>query len=210
MTEPTTTPEAEAPKQALDLGRRLRSLHRKAHDDHSPERGTARKALAQLRRGLTDADALPAYEVLFTERLVAEDVSPKDLKAAAQAASLYGLYVQGLTPKTVSQMPKSVSGFRRHSLGTSARLLRGKLGNGQDSLDRRFNALLDSDPRDLFVRLRHLFRLLHSHNIPVNFNRLLTDLQRWSGGNPDTFRAVRREWAEDYWRPIEVSKAATN
>ncbi len=206
MTELQAAPTAEAETQEIHFASRLKALHRKAYPEPNapphPDQGTARKALAQLRRGLANPHSPFVYEVLFSEDLAPPDAPSYALTAYVQAASLFGLYVQGLTPDKLPRMPAGLSNYRRHSLGTSGRLLRNKLGNGQESIDRRFNALIDSDPRDLFTRLRHLFRLFHSHDVPVNFRRLLNDLQRWHGSRPDALRKVRRQWAEDYWRPI--------
>lgn len=181
---------------------RLQFLHKEAHKQNPPSsrRGEARKALAQLRRGLTDPDALPAAEVVYAWRLADDIVSGDQLTPYLHAASLFGLYVQGHTHLGLPAFDSRVQG-RYQSLGTSAQLLRIKLKNGAESLDRRFNALIDSRPDDLFVRLRHLFRLLHSHDVPVNFRNLLNDLQWWQ--DPRRLRDVRRRWAEDYWRPIK-------
>lgn len=177
--------------------------HRQAYPEPgatSPEQGAARQALAVLRRGLAD----PFHDLSVFQALRAaprDDVEKWELDAHLLTACLFALYVQG---RSVAELPRTSSlTSRRQSLGASARLLYDRLPVGQESLEKRFAALLDSRPEDLPVRLRHLMQLLRAHDVPVYFTRLLHDLRRWERDA----RTVRREWAQDYWRPAAPSDA---
>lgn len=62
-------------------------------------------------------------------------------------------------------------------------------------LDRRMEALLDSDPAQLPHRLEQAVRFLHSQRIPVNWRSLLEDLLQWE--HPNHF--VQKKWARAYF-----------
>lgn len=66
-----------------------------------------------------------------------------------------------------------------------------------EALARRFTALLASDRRELPNRLRQAVSLLRAHDAPVDWYRLLRDLEQW--GRDD--RRVERAWARSFWRP---------
>jgi CRISPR system Cascade subunit CasB len=67
--------------------------------------------------------------------------------------------------------------------------------DNEDSLDRRFAALLKSHPDDLPVHLRQAVGLLKSNDIAVNWQQLLKDLLNWD--HQDQF--VQRNWARSFW-----------
>jgi CRISPR type I-E-associated protein CasB/Cse2 len=85
-------------------------------------------------------------------------------------------------------------------LGASLRLLRNKLSIGQESLDLRFSALLNTPHEDLTVPLRNMIQRIATadQRIPIDFYRLLDDLLHW---NTDE---TRRRWARDYWQVADV------
>lgn len=66
-----------------------------------------------------------------------------------------------------------------------------------EALERRFTALLSAHPDDLPNYLRQSVSLLKSKDIPVNWSRLLTDLQQW--GSPERGDYVRKSWATSFW-----------
>ena len=207
MTEPHASSEPAKSEKQIPFAAKLRRLQKTAHGDSS-ERGEARKMLAHLRHGAVDLGSPRVYAALFTKQpflyrqsLVTAEADEEDVSLYVWVASLFGIYAQGRAQSPgFDDVPK---GRRRSpSLGLSAQLLRRKLKNGADSLDVRFNALVDSRPDDLFVRLRHLVRLMRSHDVPLDFGTLFTDLQQWHGSS-DARRAVRRRWTEDYWRPLK-------
>lgn len=89
------------------------------------------------------------------------------------------------------------------NFGTSMAQLRQKTDS--ESIDRRMTILLDADydtldersmrPGELGFRLRQAVKLLASHEIRVNWRRLLVDLLNWS--HPD--RWVQKTWAREYF-----------
>lgn len=162
------------------------------------ESGSARAALARLRRA-TAGD--PRYDPRVFEAVGAAlpaEARGWDLDAHLLTACLFALYVQGRDALPEGRLPG-----RRGSLGASACFLRRKMERdgkaGAESLDRRFTALLETPAEDLDVRLRRLLHLLRSHDVPIRFDLLLSDLRQWKWGR----RYVARRWAEDYWQPVE-------
>lgn len=81
------------------------------------------------------------------------------------------------------------------SLGHAFRSLASEEG-ASDSTEGRFVALLSSHPEDLHDHLRHAIGLLRSHEIGLDWFRLLDDLIHWS--LPD--RAVQTHWAREFYR----------
>lgn len=89
------------------------------------------------------------------------------------------------------------------NFGTSMAQLRRKIDS--ESIDRRMAILLDADydtldgrnmrPGELGFRLRQAVKLLASHEIRVNWRRLLVDLLNWS--HPE--RWVQKSWAREYF-----------
>ncbi|MCS6880430.1 MAG: type I-E CRISPR-associated protein Cse2/CasB [Oscillochloridaceae bacterium] len=87
------------------------------------------------------------------------------------------------------------------SLGATLRAVRQLRGN--ESLDRRFQALLDSDAEQLRFRARQAVRLAAASEQRIDWGRLLSDLLAWE--HPD--RYVQLRWARDYFvgQPATVS-----
>lgn len=151
--------------------RRLFAIHRK--DD--------RAALAKLRRAVASPIDGDVFAVLGD---ALGDVRDRELDTHLFIACLFAIH------------PATGSG---ESFGTSMHRLRGKLRVGADSLDGRFAAILNSDAEDLPGRLRHTIRLLASHDVRVDYPRLLRDMLRWDADD----RRVQRRWARDYWTARE-------
>jgi CRISPR type I-E-associated protein CasB/Cse2 len=167
------------------------------YDQHGPN---GRANLAELRRAAADPDHdFRDLRILGNEMTEADDTV---FDAKRLTAALFALYA----PKFWGtdghlRLPRFEQDKPRRSLGASLQRLRRQLGDGQDSLDLRFAALLNTDREDLTVPLRSLMQRLATAEkpIPVDFATLLLDLVYWSYEQPGG-RSVRRTWASDYWQ----------
>ena len=163
----------------------------------APDDGTARAALAELRRSA--ANPAGRYGALrIVGQHVPDDARGDALDAYLLTAELFGIYAAG--GSAMSETGRMKKG--RRSLGASARLVNGRRVSGQgDAVDenegitRRFQALLALPLEDVPDELRRFLRLLRSHDAPVDFFQLLRDLLAWD--HPDRF--VQQRWARDYW-----------
>ncbi|MCF8305602.1 MAG: type I-E CRISPR-associated protein Cse2/CasB [Ignavibacteriales bacterium] len=72
---------------------------------------------------------------------------------------------------------------------------------GSESIDLRFNAILQCRDEDLSYQLRNAVSLLASENIPVNYYELFYSLRHW--GSTEKF--VQKKWARGYWRFEKVN-----
>ncbi len=86
------------------------------------------------------------------------------------------------------------------NLGASlrqVRLVRSTSDNQMNSLDRRFQALLDSDREQLRFRLGQAVRLIAAERdqATLNWEQLLRDVLQWE--HPDHY--VQLRWARDYF-----------
>ena len=160
---------------------------------------TGRANLAELRRAAAD----PEHD--FRDlRILGSQLADDDRVADAQrlTAALFALYAGKFWDKDNRlRLPAFAADSKRRTFGASLRRLWGQLGAGQDSLDLRFGALLDTPREDLTVPLRGLMQRLATAEkpIPVDFARLLLDIVRWNRDEPDR-RSPRRDWARDYWQ----------
>lgn len=133
-------------------------------------------------------------------------------RTLAEARDIHRAFFQSL-PYTVSQrqeddyflvatlFPLVPHAAQAGSLGTSLRQVR-RVRNGSNegqinSLDRRFQALLDSDREQVSFRLRQAVRLIAAdrEHVPLNWEQLLLDLLNWE--HPNHF--VQLRWARDYF-----------
>lgn len=159
-----------------------------------------RANLAELRR----AAANPGHDFrdirILGEVLAADDEVSESQRLTAGLFALYAAKFWDAGSRL--RLPRFGEEARYRSLGASFRRLRGQLSGGQDSLDLRFSALLDTSREDLAVPLRGLLQRLATAEkpIPVDFAQLLLDLVYWGYDHPDR-RSVRRDWARDYWQP---------
>jgi CRISPR system Cascade subunit CasB len=85
---------------------------------------------------------------------------------------------------------------QRMSLGMACAAY--QLASGSASTERRFIALLDSDPDQLAHRLRQMIALLKEQCI--DFDGLLTGLIYWN----DDQKRTQNAWARDYYRRINL------
>lgn len=83
------------------------------------------------------------------------------------------------------------------SLGATLRRVRqGRSGADRaNSLDRRFQTLLDSDREQLPFRLRQAVRLAAANDLPIDWAALLRDVLAWEWDG----RPVQLRWAKDYY-----------
>jgi CRISPR system Cascade subunit CasB len=90
--------------------------------------------------------------------------------------------------------PWDTRAFWRSNLGASMYQVKSIVAG--DSVERRFNALLNCHADDLPVHLRHAIGLLRSNDVPVDWVQLVVDVLDWQGDD----REVQRRWARSFWR----------
>jgi len=141
-----------------------------------------RAALAALRRGLGKRPGAEPEMYRYIVPLLPENSSPWQENAFYLIASLFASH------------PVSTA---KGNLGNHLAQARGE--NNQDALERRFTALLSAHPDDLSNYLRQTIGLLKSQKetVPVNWDRLLKDVQWWS--HPEYGDQVRKRWATSFW-----------
>lgn len=153
------------------------------------DRSRARGAMANLRRGL-GKPAATAYEM---DRYVLTRLPERaDEKPYYLVAALFAHWNQG----------KDKAEDAEGNLGRSLRRLADRYiadGASRDEaekrLEKRLNALLNAHSDDLPQHLRQIVSLLKSKDTPLNWIRLLHDVQSWD----DESRSVQHEWARGFW-----------
>lgn len=148
-----------------------------------------RAALAALRRGLGKPPGTTPEMFRYVEPL-----APQDYRADNYylVAALFALHPENST---------------EGNLGTTVAKLRQQAAHeGEDSLEKRFVALLNAHGDDLPDHLRHAISLARSKAVPVNWAHLLSDLGYWD--HEDRF--VQRQWAHEYWGRTEAVSADTD
>lgn len=163
---------------------------------HSRAKGPDRATLATLRRGLLlePAQFFQLYAVIPSAFL---DVSRAEVERRMTVAILFAAHWERLfSEEQLAERP--------HNLGESLRLLAIAKAGAQaappeellpDSLKRRMEAVLAAPEDELFGHLRHLFSLLKSEGVPVDWGALLWDLRRWS----DPERPVQWRWSRSFY-----------
>lgn len=141
---------------------------------------------ARLRRnaGRTLAEARDVYRVFF--QALPNDIHERQEDDYFLVATLFPL-----VPHTshVGTLGSSLHRVRQIRNGTNA--------GPPNSLDRRFQALLDSDREQLSFRLRQVVRLIAADraDVPLDWVCLLQDILNWT--HPSHF--VQMRWARDYF-----------
>ncbi len=163
-----------------------------------------RANLAELRRAA--ADPLHDFRDI---RILGDHLSDVDFIFDAQrlTAALFALFAtKHWSSNNQLKLPRFAEDERRQSMGASLRKLRSQLKGGEESLDKRFSALLDTPREDLAVPLRGIIQRIATADrpIPINFQRLLTHLVYWD--QDDT----RLTWAKDYWQATTSIDDPTN
>ncbi|ASO21803.1 CRISPR system Cascade subunit CasB [Actinoalloteichus hoggarensis] len=162
-------------------------LHSKLNSENPYLVSEARRALASLRRSLSGThQASHAYRLVF-DALPAEG----EQEAWLLVGGLFGIHPQ----------PRQARG--RDSSRTLGIAMRDLKGDGENTIDRRFEQLLGVDRRNLPHYLRHMVQLLRSKKIALDYGLLLDDVIVLLGERTEeaTKRRVRLAWARDYHRP---------
>ena len=151
-----------------------------------------RAALASLRRGMGQ----PPGAVLETSRIVEHMLDEDDQDYIRET-----LYV--IAP-LFAYHPASEAGDRwKINMGSHFRKLFGENEEPPANVERRFMALLSSEPDDLPDTLRQAVSLLKSKDESVNWLNLFDDVQKWLDRRPEGERRrkeVRLRWARSFWR----------
>lgn len=147
-----------------------------------------RGALAALRRSLSfePGGYPPCYPIV--ERFVGPERHADDAyrKALYLVAGLFSLHPVEDANSTFA------SAFGRL-----------KRERESDSIEKRFIALLASDPDSLPTHLRHAVSLLAADGIAFDYALLLSDVARWLPSHAYEARdKLRQRWARDFYRAL--------
>lgn len=184
MTSPATEPGTSVAERRAAFVGHLHDLHRGLSAPDPRRVSDARRTLARLRRSATGhRQQAEAYDVVFAF----------DPPAAEQGAWLLVAGLFALNPQ-----PRPGPGGPR-SLGASMRLL---VELRDSAAERRFVQLLSVDRAALPHYLRQTLRLLATHQVPVDYRRLLGDLVVLldAGRDEEEAHRVRLDWARDFHR----------
>jgi CRISPR type I-E-associated protein CasB/Cse2 len=151
-----------------------------------------RGAMATLRRALSEdqADILRAYEYIGY-LLPQKDVQIQDdyLLVAALFAT-HPMYEE--PEKNWNNLGTHLAELRRRKQ---------QQNEATDSLDKRFSALVAASREELPYHLRAALRFLKDAALPVHWEMLLWDVQKWEREDADpTKPTVQRRWANAYWQ----------
>lgn len=159
--------------------------------------------LAALRAGLgRPALTVPPMWQFYTERPDPAQERYGSASAGQEAEhaalALYGLHQQS------QQAPMHRADVR---LGSALLALRRRDTGGGEAVDRRVSALVTSTSVPaLLGQLRGLVSQLRDISQPLDYDRLMSDLQAWSW--PDGRQRVRTAWAQGYQLWEEKKKPA--
>lgn len=153
-----------------------------------------RAALAALRRGLGKEPGTASEMYRYVMPWISADTSWRDEQNYYLVAALFAWH-QVSWVGSLDQRGRSNFGasFKRLLNATES-----------DSMNRYFTALLNSQRAELPHRLRRTVGLLHAHDIPVDWARLLRDLRGWESPS----RWVQRQWAQAFWGAPDDQKDA--
>jgi CRISPR system Cascade subunit CasB len=155
-----------------------------------------RGALAALRRGL----GKPPGSAPEMHRLIVPYLSH-----SLHVAEENRFYLLGSLFAYWHQGAGGGEGEPPHNLGESLAVFQ-QQDSGSDSVEKRFEALLNAHADDLPTHLRHMVGLLRGKNIAVNWGQLLRDLRNWD--HPDRF--VQRQWARAFWSKLARDTATAD
>jgi len=211
-TPPIVSPSSE-PEAAQDEQRPQRTFRQVAYGlakylaSLVTEESRDRAKLAALRRGLGRPDGWDPQLASIVNPRITDISNKKQEEICYQVSALFGLH-------PVS-WPRSDDETERHANRTFGRSLHlyavdrakegGTLEDIKQPLDRRMMALLDANSDDVFDHLRYAVSLLRGTEIPVDWGKLMMDLERWD--DPD--RHVQRAWSRSWWpAPHWISREA--
>jgi CRISPR system Cascade subunit CasB len=157
-----------------------------------------RAKLAALRRGLGKENGWdPQLASIVNPRI--GDIAERRTTICYQVAALFGLHPVGW-PRASGD--SDTERYQNRTFGRSLHLYAvdkskssGTLEDIKQPLDRRLMALLNADSDDVFDHLRYAVSLLRGTEIPVDWGKLMLDLDRWD--EPD--RSVQRTWSRAWW-----------
>jgi len=157
-------------------------------------KGGERGALASLRRGLGQPPGTVAEMYRYVEPFLGGMESGARYKESAfyLVAALFAYH------------PKSTD---EGNMGTH--LAKTRTDAGADALERRFTALLAAHPDDLPDYLRQAVSFLKSKEEPVNWLRLVQDLQNWEKRDDPKY-SVQKRWAREFWRKNQSTDSTDN
>jgi CRISPR system Cascade subunit CasB len=147
-----------------------------------------RGALAALRRSLGFRPGGYPAAFPFVERFVGHDRHAEDplRKALYLVAGLYALHPA-----------------HRDNESFAAAFGQLRVQRGSESIEKRFIALLSSDPENMPNYLRQAVSLLAAEGLAFDYAALLTDLSRWLNPFAQEQRdALRQRWARDFYRAL--------
>lgn len=154
---------------------------------HPRPRPDRRAILASLRRGLGKPPGTVPDVLKWVYPHLELDPSLSPERRAALEDSFF------ITASLFALHPVS----RRDGETLGRTLGRLRKGDGSESLDKRFEALIQCERRALPAHLRQAIRLGQSYGHPVDYRQLCIDIEQWDGDD----RRVQRDWARDYWNP---------
>jgi CRISPR type I-E-associated protein CasB/Cse2 len=102
--------------------------------------------------------------------------------------------------------------FYKKNFGATMAWLKLQPRVSEDSVDRRFRILLDSDfdPEgyggELAYRLRQTVRYVLSQGGMIDWPQLLADLRRWNYAG----RRVQKDWAKAFYDPAQTAETSEN
>ncbi|MGB3307355.1 MAG: type I-E CRISPR-associated protein Cse2/CasB [Thermomicrobiales bacterium] len=166
-----------------------------------------RAKLAALRRGLGRPGGWDPQLASIVNPLITDVKSKQQEEICYQVSALFGLH-----PVSWPQSEDETERYANRTFGRSLHLYAvdkakegGTLEDIKLPLDRRMMALLDANSDDVFDHLRYAVSLLRGTEIPVDWGRLMVDLERWD--DPD--RHVQRAWSRAWWpAPYWISREA--
>jgi CRISPR system Cascade subunit CasB len=180
--------------QEYDADRILMKHLIRLHEDHDKRHDvTARGKLANLRYGMRDrlSDEYPVGRVVPALAIGGLTDNEYRNNWRTVVAGLFGF------------AHDEVEDMREVSLGRALRRLYDVRQN--DSLERRFMALLNADAEHLPGYLRQSISLLKAENIGLDWGTLLVDVCFWDV--PGKF--TQKKWIRDYYRSPKDDKAET-
>ena len=150
-----------------------------------------RARLASLRRGLGQPPGAVPEASRVIEHMLDEDDPPWIADTLYVIAPLFALHQMSDNSKRWSNM------------GDHFRALFGEGEDPPPNVERRFLALLASEPDDLPDALRQAVSLLKPKEVAVNWRRLFDDVKKWLDRSPEgeeKRQEVRLRWSRSFWR----------
>lgn len=159
-----------------------------------------RARLASLRRGLGQPPGTVSEATRVIEHILDEDDPPWVADTLYVIAPLFAFH------------PVSTKDNRWSNMGDHFHVLFGQDEEPPPNVERRFLALLSSEPNDLPDSLRQAISLLKSKEVAVNWRQLFDDVQRWLDCRPESEKKrqeVRLRWSRGFWR-LPAQKIASD